>query len=80
MQIAGLLCSQQAAIEYKLHEVQNQQGISDCGLFAIASATDLAYGKKPASNKYDQAKLCEHFLDCLSKNVMTTFPKNSYTV
>ena len=75
MQIAGIMCSQKATIECKLHKVQNQQGTSDCGLFAIAFATDLAYGNEPASAKYDQAKLREHFLDCLSKNILTPFPK-----
>jgi len=75
MQIAGIICSQKATIECKLHEVQNQQGTSDCGLFAIAFATDLVYGNEPASYKYDQTKLRQHYLNCLSKNVMTPFPK-----
>ena len=58
-------------------DVQNRQGISDCGLFAIAFATDLAYGNEPGSYKYDQAKLREHFLDCLSKNVMAPSPQKT---
>jgi len=88
MQIAGIICSQKTTIECKLHEEQNQQGACDCGLFAIAFATDLAYGNEPASYatglaysnepasyKYDQTKLRQPFLDCLSKNIMTSSHK-----
>ena len=79
MQIAGILCSQQAAIECKLHEVQYRQGISDSGLFATF-ATDLAYGNEPASYKYDHAKLRKHCLDCMSKNVMAPFSIRNLTL
>ena len=41
MQIAGILCSQQAAIECKLHDVQNQQGLYDCGLFHRAKTQNF---------------------------------------
>lgn len=36
-------------------KIQFQKGNADCGLFAVAYATDLAFGSGPASFKYEQA-------------------------
>ena len=62
-------------ITFKIHNTQFQKGSSDCGLFSIAYATDLAYGNDPASYRYDQTKLRSHFLECLEKEFLTPFPK-----
>ena len=58
----------------KIQKVQFQKGASDCGAYAIAFATDLAYGNNPASREYEQTKLRSHFLECsLSKKQIVPF-------
>ena len=49
MQIAAFLCCTSSRITTRFHQTQSQIGSSDCGVFAIAFATDLAFGLKPAS-------------------------------
>ena len=74
MQIAALLCCTSSRITTRFHKTQSQIGSSDCGVFAIAFATDLAFGLKPASHHYEQDKLRPHFLECLKSEQMTPFP------
>ena len=52
-----------------------QQGSKDCGLFAIAYATEIAYGHDPSSFIFDQSKLRPHLHDCLISKSLTRFPK-----
>lgn len=76
MQVASIICSNEPKIGFKVHKIQFQKGSVDCGLFAIAYATDLAFGNDPASFKYDQTVLRTHFLDCIAKNELVPFPKD----
>lgn len=55
-------------------KVQQQNGGSDCGLFAIAFATTLCFGCDPVDWKYDQPLLREHYIKCLESLKMTPFP------
>ena len=55
--------------------VQRQKGIKDCGLFAIANATTLAFKDFIDSAAHlDQTKLRQHLVLCLEKNSFTEFP------
>ena len=54
--------------------VQQQRNGTDCGLFAIAFATSLAYGDDPTELLYDDNQLCRHLLYCLKKENMERFP------
>ena len=74
MQIAAFLCCTSSRITTRFHQTQSQIGSSDCGVFAIAFATDLAFGLKPASHHYEQDTLRPHFLECLKSEQMTPFP------
>ncbi|KAL5509803.1 hypothetical protein EMCRGX_G005233 [Ephydatia muelleri] len=74
MQIAALLCCTSSRITTRFHKTQSQIGSSYCGVFAIAFATDLAFGLKPASHHYEQDTLRPHFLECLKSEQMTPFP------
>ena len=62
MQIANLLCCSSSRITARFHKTQSQIESSDCGVFAIAFATDLAFGLNPASHHYEQDKLRPHFI------------------
>ena len=61
-------------------KVQKQLGSSDCGLFALAFATDLCHGLDPAKQSYNQEMMCRHFVSCLEKGKMTPFPNTAKRV
>ena len=77
MQIANLLCCSSSRITARFHKTQSQIGSSDCGVFAIAFATDLAFGLNPASHHYEQDKFRPHFIQCLKSEQMTPFTSNN---
>ena len=52
-----------------------QEGSLDCGLFAIAYATELAYANDPTQFSFDQASFQPHMFSCLEKRKITPFPK-----
>ena len=56
-----------------------QNGNVDCGLFAIAYATDLAIGNNPAEIMYDQCEMRNHLLNCLQSNKIKPFPRFNRT-
>ena len=61
LQIASLLRTGNQRITLKIQKVQFQKEASYYGVYAIAFATDLAYGNNPASREYEQTKLRSHF-------------------
>ena len=77
MQIAALLCCSSSRITTRFHKTLSQIGSSDCGVFAIAFATDFALGSNPASHHNEQNKLRPHFIECLKSEQMTPFPSKT---
>ena len=55
--------------------VQKQEGSRDCGLFAIAMMTSLAYDEDPSAITYDQSKMRSHLIECFVAQEFTTFPR-----
>ena len=55
-------------------QVQQQQGSTDCGLFAIAYAVHLAFNQDPTRAKFSQSAMCIHFVQCLKQQKMEAFP------
>ena len=52
-------------------------GASECGLFALAFATDLCYGLDPANQHYDQDAMRQHYVSCLESKANGPFPKDN---
>ena len=50
-----------------------QSGSSDCGVFAAAYATSLAFGHDPCAFVYHQCRMREHLLRCLQQKKMEPF-------
>ena len=50
-----------------------QSGSSDCGVFAAAYASSLAFGHNPCAFVYDQCRMREHLLRCLQQKKMEPF-------
>ena len=74
LQIASILCCEASSMYVEVQNTQFQNGGSDCGLFAVAYATDLCHGNNPASVRYYQHKLRPHLVKCLESNKMCPFP------
>ena len=55
--------------------MQKQDGSTDCGVFAIAVMTSLAYEEDPSRVEYNQMQLREHLSDCITKGNLVCFPK-----
>ena len=53
---------------------QRQKGDKDCGLFAIACATSIAFGIDPAKQKLGQDSLRSHFIECIKEENFSLFP------
>ena len=50
----------------------SKQGVNDCGVFAIAAATALAFGSDPL--QVQQSCMREHLLNCFESGTMSPFP------
>ena len=55
----------------EIADMQEQEGSTDCGVFAIAVATSLLYGVSPS---YNQDKMRDHLLCCLGSGSLSVFP------
>ena len=61
-------------------KVQKQTNTNDCGLFALAFATDLCHGIDPVSQCYNPQHMRDHYVHCLDSQEMVPFPKTSRRV
>ena len=55
-------------------KIQRQIGTNDCGLFAIAVATSIAFGLNPVGVHFQQREMRHHLLGCFQKGQRTLFP------
>ncbi|XP_033636978.1 uncharacterized protein LOC117297905 [Asterias rubens] len=65
------------AWEVRLPRMHRQRGSSDCGVFALAYATELAFKGDPEIVVYEQKRLRQHLKDCLEAMEMSPFPKKA---
>ena len=75
-----MLFYQQDTVTICNEKVQKQLGGSDCGLMALAFATDLCHGLDPATQRYSQFEFLQHFVSCLESGKMKPFPKTNRRV
>ena len=54
--------------------VQQQVGVNDCRLFAIAFAVHAALGESVDRLSFDQSKMRNHLIKCFTKKKMLPFP------
>ena len=72
--IATMSQSQEPNLRIKVAECQQQGNSVDCGLFAVAFATDLAADTDPTLKNFDASLMRSHLLNCLEANEMKPFP------
>ena len=72
--IARLLKTKKESFTIQIAKVNKQSGFDDCGVFAAAYCTSVAFGHDPTSMVYNQEYLRHHLLSCLENKKMTPFP------
>ena len=65
----------QHSLSVKVLPVQQQNGYRDCGLFAIAFATEICRGQNPSKAVFIQTQMRGHFFRCLTTGNMMPFPQ-----
>ena len=71
--IANLLHTNKSTIVVQQARMQLQSGGSDCGLFAIATATAICNGQNPENIQFNQHLLRQHLLKCLKEKLLLPF-------
>ena len=61
-----------------IKSVQQQPNGVDCGVFAIAFATALAFGNDPTRKRFNVKKMHRHLRDCLKVKRDEPIPGNSW--
>ena len=74
MSVSNMLRSPESSISIKLMNSDIQPNTNDCGVYAIAFAVSLAFGKEPAYFHFENSKIRSHLLNCLQSGVLTEFP------
>ena len=73
------LCKSKVEINWKLSvtlvPVQKQSNGYNCGLLAIAFATDILNGLSPVDSCFDVSLMRSHLLQCLETEELTVFLK-----
>lgn len=54
--------------------IHMQSGGNDCGLFAVAYATALAFGQDPGRCLFNQQQMRPHLHNCFLYGMLTPFP------
>lgn len=61
-------------LKIKSIKTQRQKGNKDCGLFALAMATAIAFGKDPSKVTFCQESMRAHLVSCLNIQNFSLFP------
>ena len=61
-------------LKFDIMNIQCQENMNDCGLFAIAYATELVYGEDPCFCHFQTEVMRSHLMKCLESGVMERFP------
>ena len=67
--------ARRGSLDVDICHVEHQRGSSDCGLYAVAYATDLANGIDPLKMSYSSEEMRPHFIKCLERSKLIPFPK-----
>ena len=62
-------------LRFDVMNVQAQPNGYDCGVYAIACATELAYGYDPVVSVWKDEVMRNHLLECLESGKLTRFPR-----
>ena len=63
-----------------MKDVQQQEGGRQCGLFAIAFATEICFGKDPSHASFSEEYMADHLRKCLEKGRFQRFPQHNISI
>ena len=72
--MAQLLQPESFKLDVSIMATSKETGSTDCGLYAIAISTSLAFNQNPSILIFNQEDMRSHFIDCLNKQKMMPFP------
>jgi Ulp1 family protease len=55
-------------------DVQRQESVQDCGLFAIAFSTAVLNGNNIRNTRFNQRTMRHHLIRCIDDGTLTPFP------
>ena len=61
-------------LRVRVIQCRRQDGTNDCGVFAIAFATAIAFGQNPSRQNFQQEKMRSHLVNCFNKTRLSVFP------
>ena len=73
-QLALLYGTESMQIDVIVPRIQKQNGIFDCGLFALATATCIAAGIDPVTQTWNQDEMRAHCIECIRNEHASPFP------
>ena len=62
-------------ITFQMVNIQRQPNVSDCGVFAVAVATELVHGKDPVLSFWDVSRMRGHLAKCIEDKKIDCFPQ-----
>lgn len=75
LQIAKIYPPAKSTLQINRLSVQQQVGIHECGLFAIANAVEICFMNDVQKSLFDQKSMRKHLHDCLNNGAFTPFPQ-----
>ena len=57
----------------KMSQCRRQKGSKDCGVYAIAFATAIAFGQNPSRQNFKQKEMRVHLVNCFNNNKISVF-------
>ena len=75
--VCSIRHSSESEIKIISKPVQQHLNRFDCGVYAIAYTTDIAFDRDPASLSYDRQEMRKHLLWCLQRGDSEPFPNSS---
>ena len=73
-QICSLAKLPNRTIVFDFVNVMSQPNLCDCGIYALANATELAYGHDPARCQWETTTMRKHLIECFESGHMQRFP------
>lgn len=73
-QVCSLIRSSHDEVTFDIINIMPQPNSCDCGIFAIACATELAYGHDPALCCWDVTQMRQHLQLCFESGKLSQFP------
>ena len=75
LQIAKIYSTTKSILQLNRLSVQQQAGIHDCGIFAIAYAVETCHRNDVQKTVFDQKLMRKHLHDCFNNGILTPFPQ-----